>query len=165
MALGSFQTGGARRFRPSADINVTPLVDVMLVLLIVFMITAPLLASGLKLDLPQATAARPLDPPKPIRVAVAKDGRILVGDEEVPLDRLAERLRAGAAADPATPIHLRGDRDAPFGAVVAVMDRLAANGFARIAIVTDATARTTPASAGSDAVVPPSDHRAGEAAP
>ena len=139
---------GHRGFRPLADINVTPLVDVMLVLLVVFMITAPLLASGMKLDLPAAAVAKPLDPKKPVPLSVAKDGRIAVGNDTVTLDELVDKVRAAAGGDPAATIQLRGDRETPFGEIVAVMDRLAGAGLTRIAIVTDRTTRTAPAQPG-----------------
>jgi biopolymer transport protein ExbD/biopolymer transport protein TolR len=144
-------SSGRGGFRPLADINVTPLVDVMLVLLVVFMITAPLLASGLKLDLPAAAVAKPLDPKKPIPLSVAKDGRIAVGTDPVTLDTLVDKVRAAAGRDPAATIQLRGDRETPFGDIVAVMDRLAGAGLTRIAIVTDRTTRTAAARSGIDA--------------
>ncbi len=124
-----------RRHRPLADINVTPLVDVMLVLLVVFMITAPMLAAGLKVDLPHASTARPLPPAEPIVVTVGRDGGLAVGTDPVAADDLVATIRARLGARDDRPIHVRGDRDAPYGDVVAVIDRLAADGLTRIALI------------------------------
>jgi biopolymer transport protein TolR len=137
MGLQSNNNNGNGLFRPQADINVTPLVDVMLVLLIIFMITAPLLASGVKVNLPQAKIAQPLDQTEPIIVSVGKDGKLSLGTDEVEIDKLADLLKTRNGGDLSRVIQLRGDKEAPYGAVVAVMDTLVANGMARIAIVTD----------------------------
>jgi biopolymer transport protein TolR len=128
---------GAGRHEPLADINVTPLVDVMLVLLIVFMITAPLLAAGLRVDLPRAASALPQNAREPVVVSIGRDGRLLLGGEPVQRDALAAAVKAQLAGD-ARPIHLRGDREVPYGEVVAVMDHLAANGLTRVALLAQA---------------------------
>ncbi len=86
------KASGEGLYQPQADINVTPLVDVMLVLLIIFMVTAPLLAAGVKVDLPQANAARPLDPKEPVVVTVGKDGKLSLGTEEISPERLVEAV-------------------------------------------------------------------------
>ncbi len=124
-------------YRPLADINVTPLVDVMLVLLIIFMITAPMLTTGMKVNLPQASASKPLDPQHPILVSVARDGRLAVDDEEVNADGLVDSVRKKLDGDPQRVVQVRGDRDANYGVVVGVMDRLAGGGIGHLAIVTD----------------------------
>jgi biopolymer transport protein ExbD/biopolymer transport protein TolR len=125
-------------YRPLADINVTPLVDVMLVLLIIFMITAPMLATGMKVNLPQASASQPLDPQHPILVSVSRDGRLAVDDEEVDAAGLVESVRRKLeGGDQQHVVQVRGDRDANYGAVVSVMDRLAGGGVTHLAIVTD----------------------------
>lgn len=130
------------RHRPLSEINVTPLVDVMLVLLVVFMVTAPMLAAGLKVDLPTTAAARPLPPSEPIVVTVTRDGGVAVGTETVGRDALTATIRAriGEATDRA--IHVRGDREVAYGEVIAVIDRLAADGLGRIALVSQT--RTAP---------------------
>jgi biopolymer transport protein ExbD len=142
------QSGLARRHRPLADINVTPLVDVMLVLLVVFMITAPMLAAGLKVDLPRASAARPLPPAEPIVVSVTRDGGVAVGQDVVGRDALVDAVRARVQGDDTRAIHVRGDREAAYGEVVGVIDLLAAGGFSRIALVSQnrqaSTAAVTP---------------------
>jgi biopolymer transport protein TolR len=125
---------GEGLYQPLADINVTPLVDVMLVLLIIFMVTAPMLASGIKVNLPSARTARPLESKDPVVVVVAKDGAVSVGAEPVSPDQLVAAVKAKLNASNGV-VQLRGDRDAAYGDVVSVMDELAAGGLTRIAIV------------------------------
>ena len=125
---------GEGLYEPLAAINVTPLVDVMLVLLIIFMVTAPMLATGIKVNLPSARTAQPLENKEPVVVAVAKDGAVSVGKDPVSRDELAARVKA-KLGDSNGVVQLRGDRDAPYGDVVSVMDDLAASGISRIAIV------------------------------
>lgn len=130
-------SGALGRHAPSAEINVTPLVDVMLVLLVVFMVTAPLLATGLKLDLPQAATARPLEPKEPIVVSIDRDGRIALGRDLVDRGGLVAAVRA-LGADETRTIRVRGDRGVVYGDVVAVVDALAGAGLRRIALVSEA---------------------------
>ena len=125
---------GEGLYQPLADINVTPLVDVMLVLLIIFMVTAPMLAAGIKVNLPSAKTAQPLENKQPVIVVVARDGSVSVGKDPVSRDDLAATVKA-RLGDSNGVVQLRGDRDASYGAVVSVMDELAANGVTRIAIV------------------------------
>ena len=142
MALSSPKRGGGL-YEPLADINVTPLVDVMLVLLIVFMITAPLLATGMRVNLPQAKSSEPLDPKEPIIVTVAKDGKIYLGQDPVTIDELPSAVRAKIGNDPDRTVHVRGDREAVYGDMISIMDRLAQVGLVKIALV--ANARNQPA--------------------
>jgi biopolymer transport protein ExbD/biopolymer transport protein TolR len=127
---------GEGLYQPQADINVTPLVDVMLVLLIIFMVTAPLLATGVKVQLPQAKAAQPLNPKEPVVITVGKDGKVSLGPDDVPADLLVDAVKSKLGDDASRVVHLRGDKEATFGDVVAIMDRLATNGVTHIAIVT-----------------------------
>jgi biopolymer transport protein TolR len=144
MAMGpNIGDRGGGLYKPVADINVTPLVDVMLVLLIIFMVTAPLLASGMKVNLPTATAAQPLNPQEPIVVIVSKEGKVALGPDEVEPARLVDAIREKIGDDLTRTIHVRGDREAPYGAIVTVLDLLASNGLVHIAIVADAKARDT----------------------
>jgi biopolymer transport protein TolR len=136
---------GDSLYQPLADINVTPLVDVMLVLLIIFMVTAPLLAKGMKVDLPQAKNAQPLNPKEPIVVAVSKDGKVALGADEVSPEALVDGIKAMMGSDTSRVVHVRGDKEANYGEVIAVMDRLATNGVTHIAILTDSRAKTGPA--------------------
>jgi biopolymer transport protein TolR len=137
---------GEGLYQPLADINVTPLVDVMLVLLIIFMVTAPMLAAGIRVNLPAARTARPLDSRDPVVVVVAKDGAVSVGKDQVSRDQLAAAVKA-KLGDSNGIVQLRGDRDAAYGDVVSVMDDLAADGIARIAIVSGPRRAASPAPA------------------
>jgi biopolymer transport protein ExbD len=121
-------------YRPLAEINVTPLVDVMLVLLIIFMVTAPLLSAGVKINLPAAASARPLDN-KALEIGVDRDGAYWLGPERVELDALADAVKAKLGGDMERPVRIRGDKDAAFGEVVAALDRLSRGGVQHIAIV------------------------------
>ena len=134
---GTHQPRRGRRVASSlAEINVVPLVDVMLVLLIIFMVTAPLLTPGVKVDLPKASSAKSLNPKAPLIVSVGRDGHIAFGADEVSLDALGPAVKAKLGDDPAQVEHIRGDKDAPFGEVVKAMDRLTLAGVTHIAIVT-----------------------------
>ena len=133
----SLKSGGEDGlYQPLSEINVTPMVDVMLVLLIIFMVTAPLLTPGVKVDLPKAASAQALNPKEPLVVSVARDGRVSFGADETTLDALGPLVKAKMGDDKAQVVHVRGDRDAPFGAVVKAMDALTLAGVSHIAIVT-----------------------------
>jgi biopolymer transport protein ExbD/biopolymer transport protein TolR len=156
MALPTrFKNNGNDLYQPLADINVTPLVDVMLVLLIIFMVTAPLLAKGVKVNLPQAKAAQPLNPKEPIVVAVGKDGKVFLGSDEIKIDGVADAVRSVLGEDLSRVVHVRGDKEAAYGDVVSVMDRLAANGITHIAILTDPKGGKKGAAAGPASVAAP----------
>src|SRR6516164_1380160 len=144
---------GEGLYQPLADINVTPLVDVMLVLLIIFMVTAPMLATGIKVNLPNAKTAQPLENKEPVVVVIAKDGAVSVGKDPAPRDELAARVKA-KLGDSNGVVQLRGDRDAAYGDVVSVMDELAANGITRIAIVSGPRRVVQPTSAAPNAPTP-----------
>ena len=122
-------------YEPLAEINVTPFVDVMLVLLIVFMITAPMLAAGMRVDLPQAKSAQPLNPKEPVIITVRKDGKLFLGQEELLPGQVADAVRARLGDDRERAIHLRGDRDVVYGDIVAIVDQLAASGFLKVALL------------------------------
>jgi biopolymer transport protein TolR len=124
-----------RRAKPMSDINVTPFVDVMLVLLIVFMVTAPLLSAGVPVDLPQADA-KPLALEKePITVTIDNQGRIFVKDEEVQMDDLVTKLTAAVASNLDERIYVRGDKTASYGAIMQVMGTINGGGFSHIGLV------------------------------
>lgn len=128
-----------RRFTPIADINVTPLVDVMLVLLIIFMVSAPLLTVGVPLDLPQ-TQAKSLDQDKnPLTLSVNLKGQVFLNDTEIPIDDLVPKLKAitEARAGLDERIFVRGDKKVDYGTVMKVMGRLSSAGFRRVALVTE----------------------------
>lgn len=137
MAFGRLERRPASE--PMSDINMTPLIDVMLVLLVIFIITAPLMTTSLKLDLPKAEGARPSDAPAFLALAVAADGQLFVGDERVTREQLAERVRAAAQRDPQLEVHLRADQAVPYGRVAELIGLLQDGGLTRIGFVTEAT--------------------------
>jgi biopolymer transport protein TolR len=147
MALPTRFKGNNDLYQPLADINVTPLVDVMLVLLIIFMVTAPLLAKGVKVNLPQASSAQPINQKDPIVVTVGKEGKVSLGADEVSPDALIDGIRAMMGDDHTRVVHVRGDTEAVYGEVVAVMDKLATNGITHIAIMTNSRSKTGKAAA------------------
>jgi biopolymer transport protein ExbD/biopolymer transport protein TolR len=137
MAFSSgFQRGGGLH-RPQADINVTPLVDVMLVLLIVFMVTAPMLAQGLKVDLPQAKSAQSFNPKEPIVVSVQANGKVALGQDEMEPAAIVDAILGKAEGDKTRIIQIRSDKGANYGQIIAVIDELASNGLVHLALVTD----------------------------
>ena len=139
MAINLPSQKGHGRRAPMADINVTPLVDVMLVLLIIFMVTAPMLTAGIGLDLPRAAAPRLSPPAPPLELSVTREGRLFLGREEVAEAALEPRLAALHAEDPGRALHLRGDRGIAYGEVLRVMALVQRTGIARVALVADPT--------------------------
>ena len=130
---------GRARTQPMAEINVTPFVDVMLVLLIIFMVAAPLLTVGVPLELPKTAAqAVPAEPEEPLSVSVTPEGPILVMTTEVPEDELVTRLRAVAEERQSDKIYLRADGAIPYARIMEVMGALNAAGFNNIVLVTEA---------------------------
>lgn len=124
-----------RRYVPISEINVTPLVDVMLVLLIVFMISAPLLTSGVPVDLPESQAGELPTPSEPVIVTVNSDGQIFVGEDEVTIDVLIATLNDVTGGNLDQRVYVRGDRASSYGAVLLVMGEINAAGFTRIGLV------------------------------
>jgi biopolymer transport protein TolR len=130
-----------RRRAPMAEINVTPLVDVMLVLLIIFMVTAPLMTSGVQVDLPESRAEALQQEQEPVAVTVDPEGRIYIGDAEVAPEALPARLaeiRAASDEDGGPRIHLRADTELNYGRVIGVMGELNRAGLRRVALVSQA---------------------------
>jgi biopolymer transport protein TolR len=120
---------------PMSEINVTPLVDVMLVLLVIFIITAPLLASSIKLDLPKTDAAKPQEAPKFVSVVIDKAAQIYLGDQLIELPQLAERLKQTAEQNKDTEVQLRSDETVPYGKVIEVIGIAQKAGLTRIGFV------------------------------
>ncbi|CAK7193294.1 Tol-Pal system protein TolR [Commensalibacter sp. Nvir] len=132
---GSSNKGGRRGRRPQADINVTPMVDIMLVLLIIFMVAAPMMTSGINVDLPK-TDAKPINSDtKPITVTVSQDGSIYLGDTTVDMTQLAVMLRNVSQNDPDHRIFVKGDQRINYGRVMEVMGRITAGGFTHVALL------------------------------
>ncbi len=144
-ANDAFAAGGRGRRRRSgrgrrgalSEINVTPLVDVMLVLLIVFMISAPLLTVGVPVELPKTEAGSLQDQTEPLTVSIRADGSIYVKEDEIPFANLGPRLREMAGPDHSKPIYVRGDAKAPYGTIAQVMAALQASSFSAINLITD----------------------------
>ena len=122
---------------PMSEINMTPLIDVMLVLLVIFMITAPLMSSSLKLDLPRSDAAKPGDNPIFVALAIDAQGRLYVGEEAISPEQLAARLLEAARRNPATEVQLRADRSVPYGRVAELIGAIQKAGLSRIGFVTE----------------------------
>ena len=135
MSMAVKKAGRGRRHRPMGEINVTPFVDVMLVLLIVFMVTAPLLTVGVEVDLPKTKAGQINADAAPLVVSIKADGSLHLQDKEVPADALVPRLEAISDANPLVRIFVRGDKAVAYGEVLGVMGRIQAAGFERVALV------------------------------
>ncbi|HEU5297561.1 MAG TPA: biopolymer transporter ExbD [Burkholderiaceae bacterium] len=135
MAFGRLERRGAAQ--PMSDINMTPLIDVMLVLLVIFMITAPLMTSSLKLDLPRAEGAKPTDAPQFVTLAIDTQGRFFWGDEQVSVDTLRLRVREAAVRNPATEVQLRADKSVTYGRVAELIGVVQEGGLSRVGFVTE----------------------------
>jgi biopolymer transport protein TolR len=144
MGAGVVQKDGGRRrrrsrARPMSEINVTPFVDVMLVLLIIFMVAAPLLTVGVPVELPKTAAqALPTEPEEPLTITLTADGRVAIQSTETPEGELVPRLTAIAAERTSDKVYLRADGTIPYERVMQVMGALNAGGFSNIGLVTDA---------------------------
>ncbi len=124
---------------PMSDINMTPLIDVMLVLLVIFMITAPLMTSSLKLELPKTDGAQPNDSPQFISVALDMQGLIFFGEDVVDAAAFAARVQDTARKNPRTEVQLRADKSVPYGRVAEVIGVVQKAGLSRIGFVTEPT--------------------------
>ena len=125
---------------PMSDINMTPLIDVMLVLLVIFMITAPLMSSSLKLDLPRAEGGAPNDAPQFISVALDPQGRLYFGEEALEAPAFAARVADAARKNPKTEVQLRADKGVPYGRVAELIGVVQQAGLTRIGFVTEPAA-------------------------
>jgi biopolymer transport protein TolR len=143
----SLNTGGrpgggrrsrSRRHSPMHEINVTPFVDVMLVLLIIFMVTAPLLTSGVPLELPEAKGQQLQANKDPVTISVDRAGKVFIQETEIKLDEIAPKLRAVAKSGYDEQIFVRGDKGIDYGTVMRVMGRIKSAGFTKVSLVTEA---------------------------
>ena len=138
MAFGRLErTSGPQ---PISDINMTPLVDVMLVLVVIFILTAPLLASSIRLDLPRADGAVPGASPQSITLVVDKSGQVFLNDQPLTQGALVQALAETAASQPDTEVQLRADATVPYGRVVEIMGAAHAAGLQRIGFVAEPVA-------------------------
>ena len=135
MGVGIKRSTGGRRHRPMGEINVTPFVDVMLVLLIVFMVTAPLLTVGVEVDLPKTKAGAINADAAPLVVSIKSDGSLYLQETVVEPDALIPRLKAISDANPDVRIFVRGDQAVTYGEVLSVMGRIQSAGFEKVALV------------------------------
>ena len=139
MAFGRLERNPGSQ--PMSDINMTPLIDVMLVLLVIFIITAPLMTSSLKLNLPKSEAAGSSDAPAFVALAIDSQGRLYLGDQVLAPDKarelIAQRVREAARRDPATEVQLRADSQVPYGRVAELIGWIQEAGLSRIGFVTD----------------------------
>jgi biopolymer transport protein ExbD len=137
MAFGRLERNPGAQ--PMSEINMTPLIDVMLVLLVIFIITAPLMTSSLKLDLPAADGAAPSDAPAFVALAIDAEGGLFLGEQPAGREQIVERVRAAARRDPATEVQLRADRRVPYGRVAEVIGWVQEAGLTRIGFITEAS--------------------------
>jgi len=135
MGAGVKRSSGGRRHRPMGEINVTPFVDVMLVLLIVFMVTAPLLTVGVEVDLPKTKAGAINADAAPLVVSIKSDGSLYLQESAVAPEVLIPRLKAISNANPNVRIFVRGDQAVTYGDVLSVMGRIQSAGFEKVALV------------------------------
>ena len=126
--------------RPMSDINMTPLIDVMMVLLVIFMIAAPLMTASLRLDLPKSEAATPSDAPSFIAVAITPDGKLHIADDELDAKAFQQRITELGRANAQMEVQLRADRAVPYGQVAELIGWVQAAGLNRIAFVAQAAA-------------------------
>jgi len=130
------RTGGS--YRPMAEINVTPFVDVMLVLLIVFMVAAPLLTAGVAIDLPQSDAKQiATEDNTPIEITLAKDSKIYIGETEIPARELTQKLAAMTAGEFDRRIYIRGDKALPYGQIMQILGAVNSAGYTKVALISE----------------------------
>ena len=127
-----------RSYAPMADINITPMVDVMLVLLVIFIVTAPLLTTGVNVKLPQTTKTKSLPQDnKALTLYVEKSGNLTLNEAAITLDALGARLKSVREANPEVRIYVKGDSDVPYGSMMQIMAEVTAAGITQVAFVTD----------------------------
>src|ERR1700742_4735298 len=137
--------GGRARYRPLAEINVTPMVDVMLVLLIIFMVTAPLMTSGVSVDLPKTNAQQLNSDSEPLTVSIKADGSIFLQDQSVDVGDLVGKLQAISKNNPDRRIFVRGDKDLAYGRIMEVMGTITQGGFTKVALLAEQPSAAPPA--------------------
>jgi biopolymer transport protein TolR len=127
------------RYQPLAEINVTPMVDVMLVLLVIFMVTAPLLMVGVPLDLPKTRAAAITEHKEPIILSLDRNGDVFIGDDKLAAGELEPRLAALAAEDPARIVFVRGDKSITYAQLMDMLSEVNRAGFLKVSLVAEAS--------------------------
>ena len=127
--------GDDAEYRPISEINITPMVDVMLVLLIIFTVTAPLLVAGVPVELLNTSAARISQPKKPVIVSLGGDGSLYIRDEQVSQDSLIPKLRALRSAEGDAVVYVRADKKRSYGEVMEILGRVGQSGYARVSLL------------------------------
>jgi biopolymer transport protein TolR len=122
-------------YSPVAEINITPMVDVMLVLLIIFMVAAPLMVAGVPIELPNTAAAKVSQTKKPMVVSLTAEGQLYIRDEVVPRADLVSRLRSLRAAEGDTVVYVRADKRSPYGEVMEILGRVGESGYPRVSLL------------------------------
>ena len=136
MAVANGDVGGEDDvYKPMAEINITPMVDVMLVLLIIFMVTAPLLVAGVPVELPNTAAARISQPKKPMIVSLAADGSLYVREELVSKDSLVPRLTQLRASEGDAVVYVRADKKSVYGEVMEILGKVGQSGYGRVSLL------------------------------
>ncbi len=130
-------------YKPMAEINITPMVDVMLVLLIIFMVAAPLMVAGVPVELPKTSAARVGQSKKPMVVTLTADGRLQIRNEFVSRDQLVPRLREIHAAEGDAVIYVRGDKNVVYGDVMEILGLVGQSGYARVSLLSQHSPQST----------------------
>lgn len=153
--IGNYGRGKRGRYRPLAEINVTPLVDVMLVLLIVFMVAAPLMTSGVNVDLPKASAAPLSQDSEPVTVSVNAEGKVFLQETEAALPDLVGRLQMATDGKSDRRIYVRGDKGISYGRIMEVMATINSGGFTKVALLAEQTGGTAAGAAASPTAPPP----------
>lgn len=133
-----------KSFAVMHDINVTPFVDVMLVLLVIFMVTAPLLTVGVPVDLPKTQAAPLTEPVEPLTISIKADGSIFIQETETPFESLVDRLSTITQNNPEARIYVRGDQKLAYGIIMEVMGSIGAAGYTKVALLAEAPQKPSP---------------------
>ena len=146
-SLGSYSYGDEddNGYRPIADINITPMVDVMLVLLIIFMVAAPLMVAGVPVDLPKTSAVKMGQTKKPMVVTLTPDGSLQIRDEFIPKASIANRLAAIRAAEGDTVVYVRADKKHAYGDVMEILGRVGEAGYGRVSLLAQPAGAARPA--------------------
>ncbi|MBF0273423.1 MAG: protein TolR [Magnetococcales bacterium] len=138
MAMGSSMNNqGSDRLQAMSDINVTPMVDIMLVLLVIFMVTAPLLTQGVEVNLPDSEASAMSTDNEPLVISVTANGSTYIEDRAVTVTEMVDKIRAIRQNNPNFPVYVRGDRNAAYGSIMAVMSQLQLAGVDRVGLITE----------------------------
>lgn len=137
MSVGNGAAGGdsEAEYRPISEINITPFVDVMLVLLIIFMVTAPLLVAGVPVELPNTSAARISQPKKPMIVSLASDGSLFIREQQVSQETLIPTLQSLRAEEGDAVVYVRADKASSYGEVMDILGRVGESGYARVSLL------------------------------